>query len=70
MDGGWAYFDKVPPKTLSCEAGLAHVDSVQNELGEGRPAGDGSGEGEGGADEAGSVEDWVEAEVSQVAGCL
>jgi hypothetical protein len=74
MDQAWtgerAYFDEIPPEAPSCEAGLAHVDSVQDELGERGPAGDGSGEGEGGADEAGSVEDGVEAQVSEVAGCL
>ena len=43
---------------------------MQDELGEGGPAGDGSGKSEGGADEASGVEDWVEAEVSEVVACL
>jgi hypothetical protein len=64
------YFDEIPPEAASCEAGLAHVDSVKDELGKRGPAGNGSGEGEGGLDEAGCVEDGVEAEVSEVAGCL
>jgi hypothetical protein len=70
VDAGRAYFDEVPPEIPSCEARLAHVDSVQDELGKRGPAGDGSGEGEGGADEAGGVENWVEAEVSEVVACL
>lgn len=70
MDGGRAYFDEVSTEAPSCEAGLAHIDSVQNELRERGAAADGSGEGEGGVDEAGGVEDWVEAEVSEVVTCL
>jgi hypothetical protein len=40
ISGGRAYFDEITPEAPSCEAGLAHVDSVQDELGERRPAGD------------------------------
>jgi hypothetical protein len=35
-----AYFDKITPKAASCEAGLAYIDSVQDEFGQRGPAGD------------------------------
>jgi hypothetical protein len=43
---------------------------VLDELGERWTTRDGAQEGKGGADEAGGVEDRVEAEVSEVVGCL
>jgi hypothetical protein len=41
-----------------------------DELGERRPAGNGSGEGERGSKEACSMQDGVQAQVAEMAGCL
>jgi hypothetical protein len=43
---------------------------VLDKLGERGPAGDGSGEGERGTDEAFGMQDGVEAQVAEMAGCL